>query len=165
MVCCRCSSTVPAHSPSAPSTPGPLLRTSPRTIQRPALASPGASRLPALVTDRRRDNAVERVSGLDPAELGMQNCKRRIETRLRGRQSVTGSPRQGANMVTDPCENIVRKHGYQSRSETSVTAITAKKPETARKTMSALAVIFDAFHGSHRFVCGAFFDTGVGPAN
>ena len=57
--------------------------------------------------DRRRDNAVERVSGLDPAELGMQNCKRRIETRLRGRQSVTGSPRQGANMVTDPVKNIV----------------------------------------------------------
>jgi hypothetical protein len=46
-------------------------------------------------------------------------------------------------MVTDPCENMVRKHGYQSRSETSVTAIIAKKPETAaRKTIaSAPAVI------------------------
>jgi hypothetical protein len=44
-------------------------------------------------------------------------------------------------MVTDPSENMVRKHGYQSRSETSDTANTAKKPETARKTMSAPAVI------------------------
>jgi hypothetical protein len=58
--------------------------------------------------DRRRDNAVERVSGLDPAELSsMQKLQSRTETRLLGGQSVTGSPRQGANMVTDPVKNIV----------------------------------------------------------
>jgi len=37
----------------------------------------------------------------------MQKLQSRTETRLRGRQSVTGSPRQGANMVSDPSENIV----------------------------------------------------------
>jgi hypothetical protein len=49
-------------------------------------------------------------------------------------------------MVTDPCENIVRKHGYQSRApgtETSITAIMARKAAImARKIMaSAPAVI------------------------
>jgi len=79
-------------------------------------------------------------------QLGMHKCKRRIETRLRGRQSVTGSPRQGANMVTDPCENIVRKHGYQSRppgTETIIIAIMARKAARAvrKKMASAPAVI------------------------
>ena len=53
-----------------------------------------------------RANAVERFRVPIRPSLGMQNCKSRIETRLRV-GSGNGSPRQGDNMVTDPIKNIV----------------------------------------------------------
>ena len=48
-------------------------------------------------------------------------------------------------MVTDPCENIVRKHGYQSRppgAETIITAIMATKAAIAvRKIMASTPTV------------------------
>ena len=89
-------------------------------------------------------NHLSKVSGLDPAELGMMNANTDRDPPARW-QSVTGSPRQGANMVTDPCENIVRKHGYQSRppgAETIITAIMAKKAAIAvRKIMASTPTV------------------------
>jgi hypothetical protein len=77
---------------------------------------------------------------------GMQNCKVGSRPACAWTVGNRKSPRQGTNMVTDPCENIVRKHGYQSRApgtETSITAIMARKAAImARKIMaSAPAVI------------------------
>ena len=60
---------------------------------------------PSVVSLRHR---VRREGHLSPPQLPLRThsrrCTRRFETRLRGRQSVTGSPRQGAIIVTDPAE-------------------------------------------------------------
>ena len=45
-------------------------------------------------------------------------------------------------MVTDPSKDMVRKHGYQSRPETRITAIRAKKAAIAvRKTMVSMPMV------------------------